>query len=300
MCTLAPATASTHALLAAVDCGSLYSAGTTWATFSNEQKSNACTVVGVGKGAAGVPEYGRVVAIAAALVESRVLALNCGDRDSVGIFQQRTEVGWCDDIADCINPVTASFAFYGVASHTNNRGLTDISGWESMSVSNAAQAVQVSCCPERYGQQESAAREIVTQCADTPAIYSGAFASYALVAASAAHALKLCTIALTAVQGIFMSDAPQQIRVSTDLRMDAETAGVASVPGGGPTPAPSPTPTPPPPGAPSHAGPCRPLYPPLPYTALFVLRCKPCLHCRLRCKPSVAIQQHRNRLPSRV
>ena len=118
-------------------------AGNTWATFSDEQKSNACTVVGVGKGAADVPEYGWVVAIAAALVESRVQNLDCGDRDSTGMFQQRTEVGWCDDVADCIDPVKSAFAFYGVASHTSNRGLTDIDGWEGMSVSDAAQAVQV-------------------------------------------------------------------------------------------------------------------------------------------------------------
>jgi hypothetical protein len=52
-----------------------------WATFTNQQKSNACTVVRVGKDA-GFPEYGWVVAIAVALVESHIQALPSSEASS--------------------------------------------------------------------------------------------------------------------------------------------------------------------------------------------------------------------------
>jgi hypothetical protein len=43
-------------------------------------------------------------------------------------------------------------AFYGIASHTSNPGLVDISGWQSMSITQAAQAVQVRCLAERMSE----------------------------------------------------------------------------------------------------------------------------------------------------
>jgi hypothetical protein len=54
-------------------------------------------------------------------------------------------------------------AFYGVASHTNNPGLLDIKGWQSMTVTQAAQAVQRSAYPDAYAQWEPLAREIVSK-----------------------------------------------------------------------------------------------------------------------------------------
>ena len=84
----------------------------------------------------------------------------------MGLFQQRCNVGWCQCGAgsECLDPVKATRAFYGIASHTSNRGLTDISGWQSMSVSDAAQAVQVckleieierDCCLSNERRQNS-------------------------------------------------------------------------------------------------------------------------------------------------
>lgn len=49
----------------------------------------------------------------------------------------------------------------GVAEHTSNPGLLQQAGWEAMSVTAAAQAVQVSAFPDAYAQWEGLAREIV-------------------------------------------------------------------------------------------------------------------------------------------
>lgn len=133
--------------------------GTSYDSLSEEQKANARTIIGVGKGA-GVPEYGWVVALATAMQESTLVNVDYGDRDSLGLFQQRTSQGWGTE-AQILDPVLASKAFYGVAAHTPNPGLLDISGWQSMSVTQAAQAVQRSAYPDAYAKWETLAHEIV-------------------------------------------------------------------------------------------------------------------------------------------
>jgi peptidoglycan hydrolase-like protein with peptidoglycan-binding domain len=142
--------------------------GTSYDSLSEEQKANARTIIGVGKGA-GVPEYGWVVALATAMQESTLINLDYGDRDSLGLFQQRTSQGWGTE-AQIQDPVLASKAFYGVATHTSNPGLTDVSGWESMSVAEAAQAVQRSAYPDAYAKWETLARDIVAHESGAPSI----------------------------------------------------------------------------------------------------------------------------------
>ena len=133
--------------------------GTTYDSLSEEQKVNARTIIGVGKAGA-IPQQGWVVALATAMQESTLINVNYGDRDSLGLFQQRTSQGWCT-VAQCVDPVLAAMAFYGIASHTSNPGLVDISGWQSMPVTQAAQAVQRSGFPDAYAKWETLARDIV-------------------------------------------------------------------------------------------------------------------------------------------
>jgi peptidoglycan hydrolase-like protein with peptidoglycan-binding domain len=142
--------------------------GTTYDSLSDDQKQNARTIIGVGKGAS-VPEYGWVIALATSMQESTLLNIDYGDRDSLGLFQQRPSQGWGTE-AEILDPVKASKAFYGVASHTPNPGLLDISGWQSMSVTQAAQAVQRSCCPDAYAKWESLARDILAHESGAPPI----------------------------------------------------------------------------------------------------------------------------------
>lgn len=142
--------------------------GTTYDSLSEEQKQNARTIIGVGKGAS-VPEYGWVIALATSMQESTLVNVDYGDRDSLGLFQQRTSQGWGTE-AQILDPVLSSKAFYGVAAHTPNPGLLDISGWQSMTVTQAAQAVQRSAYPDAYAKWETLARDIVAHESGAPAI----------------------------------------------------------------------------------------------------------------------------------
>ncbi len=134
------------------------------AGFDTEQIQNARTIVAVGK-QSGVPAYGWVIALATAMQESALRNLDYGDRDSVGLFQQRPVSGW-GTVADIMNPVKSAQAFYGVAAHTGNTGLLDIPGWRKMQVTAAAQAVQRSAFPLAYAQHEDEARALVAALAD--------------------------------------------------------------------------------------------------------------------------------------
>ena len=110
-----------------------------------------------------------MIALATAMQESTLINVNYGDRDSLGLFQQRTSQGWCT-VAQCVDPVLAALAFYGIASHTSNPGLVDISGWQSMPVTHAAQAVQRSGFPDAYAKWESLARDIVAHESGAPTV----------------------------------------------------------------------------------------------------------------------------------
>lgn len=126
---------------------------------TEEQSRNAATIIGVGQ-QLGVPPRGMVVAIATAFQESDLINVDYGDRDSVGLFQQRTSQGW-GTLAEIQDPVKASQAFYGRAQHTQNSGLLDIGGWEQMPVTVAAQAVQGSALPTAYAEHEQRAVAVV-------------------------------------------------------------------------------------------------------------------------------------------
>jgi LysM repeat protein len=125
---------------------------------------NARTIIAVGR-ARGVPSYGIVVALAAALQESGLRNLDYGDRDSVGLFQQRPSAGW-GSVSQLVNPTHAAELFYGGPANPNRgktRGLLDIPGWQSMSVTQAAQAVQNSAYPNAYAKWEKSARAWLTK-----------------------------------------------------------------------------------------------------------------------------------------
>lgn len=130
---------------------------------TSEQIANARTLWEVAKQAkfpAQLQSRAAVVAIAAAMQESQLKNLNYGDADSLGILQQRPSTGWGSK-SEVTNIVKAALAFYGVAEHTHNPGLKQIKGWENMTVTQAAQAVQRSAFPNAYAQWETMARSLV-------------------------------------------------------------------------------------------------------------------------------------------
>jgi len=116
-----------------------------------EQAKNASTIAAVGL-SLGVSGFGVQVAEATAMQESKLHDLDYGDRDSVGLFQQRPSQGWGTS-AQILDPVYASTKFY--------QALLQVSGWQRMSLTEAAQAVQHSGSPSAYAQHEQPA-SIVT------------------------------------------------------------------------------------------------------------------------------------------
>lgn len=114
--------------------------GKTTVTLQAEQMAHAATISAAGV-RRGVPDRGITVALATALQESKLRNLSSGDRDSVGLFQQRPSQGWGapDQLQD---PRYAAGKFYDK--------LLRIPGWRDMRITDAAQAVQNSAHPEAY------------------------------------------------------------------------------------------------------------------------------------------------------
>jgi LysM repeat protein len=125
---------------------------------TQEMKQNAEVVYRVGKDL-GVSDFGIVIALAAAMQESRLVNIDYGDRDSVGLFQQRTSQGW-GTMAQIMDPNYSARAFFGGPTGPNAgkiRGLLDIKNWSAMSLAKAAQAVQISAFPDAYQKWELSA-----------------------------------------------------------------------------------------------------------------------------------------------
>ncbi|WP_166353606.1 M23 family metallopeptidase [Phytoactinopolyspora limicola] len=147
-----------------------FCAASTSSELDAEQTGIARTVIRAGE-TASVPHRGLVVALAAGAVETRLRNLPYGDRDSLGVFQQRPSTGWGTP-SELMNVSYASAAFFGGPDGPNSQGaaseppgLLDIPGWEQMTVGQAAQAVQRSAYPDRYADWEDDARAWVAELA---------------------------------------------------------------------------------------------------------------------------------------
>ncbi len=127
---------------------------------SADQVQNARTLIAVGK-SIGVPPRGWVIAIATALQESGLRNLDYGDRDSLGLMQQRPSAGWGTP-QQVTTPSYAARAFYGgPSSPTRNSGLLSVPGWQKMPLWQAAQSVQRSGFPFAYEAHEALATDLV-------------------------------------------------------------------------------------------------------------------------------------------
>lgn len=129
-----------------------------------EMAANAQIIIQVGRDL-GVPDRGIVIALAAAMQESSMRNIDYGDRDSLGLFQQRPSTGWGTP-EQILNATHSARLFYGGPSNPNKgktRGLLDIPGWQSMSLTQAAQAVQISAYPDAYAKWETSATAWLAQ-----------------------------------------------------------------------------------------------------------------------------------------
>ena len=126
---------------------------------SPEQIENVKTIIQVGKDN-DIPRQGIKIALMTAQQESTLLNLDYGDRDSLGLFQQRPSAGWGspEQIQD---PVFAAKSFYGVNPEVSPNGLLQIQGWENMAPGDAAQVVQVSAFPDAYAKWDGMAEDLL-------------------------------------------------------------------------------------------------------------------------------------------
>jgi LysM repeat protein len=133
---------------------------------TDEMAANARVIISVGK-SLGVSDYGIVIALSAAMQESSLRNIDYGHLDSVGLFQQRPSSGW-GTVAQLTNPTHAAKLFYGGPSNPNRgvtSGLLDVKGWSSLTVTQAAQRVQISAFPDAYAKWENSARYWLSQLA---------------------------------------------------------------------------------------------------------------------------------------
>jgi cell wall-associated NlpC family hydrolase len=131
--------------------------------YGADQLANAAIITSVGKQLQ-VPEPGWVIAIAVAIQESTLRNLDHGDRDSLGLFQQRPSQGWGTP-QQIMDPTYAATQFY--------RHLQTLPGWQQMSLNDAAQAVQRSGTPDAYSQHQSDAEAIVAAVAGVTCEHTG-------------------------------------------------------------------------------------------------------------------------------
>src|SRR5215213_5941316 len=117
-----------------------------------EQMGNAATITGIAVRRR-LPARAATIAVATAIQESKLVNVAYGDRDSLGLFQQRPSQGWGtpEQVRD---PVHATNAFYDA--------LVKVDGYRSREITQVAQQVQRSAFPEAYADHEPDARVLAS------------------------------------------------------------------------------------------------------------------------------------------
>jgi hypothetical protein len=134
------------------------SGGDSVSPLSPEMAINARIIIQVGREMR-ISNYGIVIALATAAQESHLKNIDYGDRDSIGLFQQRPSSGW-GSVSQIRDPRYAARAFFGGPNSPtpgSNPGLLDIPRWQHMTLTDAAQAVQRSAFPDAYAKWEVSA-----------------------------------------------------------------------------------------------------------------------------------------------
>ncbi|WP_280695401.1 hypothetical protein [Kitasatospora sp. GP82] len=113
-------------------------------TLDLSQAANAATIASVAI-SRGLPERAVTIALATAMQESKLHNIPGGDRDSVGLFQQRPSQGW-GTVDQIMDPVYATNKFLD--------SLVKVPGYARMPLTDAAQQVQRSGYPQAYAKHE--------------------------------------------------------------------------------------------------------------------------------------------------
>ena len=116
-------------------------------TLAPDQAQNAALIANIAV-TRGLPDHAATVAIATAMQESRLMNLDYGDLDSLGLFQQRPSQGW--GTAEQVSDMTyATNIFYD--------HLLQVPDWETIPIEDAAQEVQRSGYPDLYATWDAMA-----------------------------------------------------------------------------------------------------------------------------------------------
>ena len=113
-----------------------------------EQAGNAAIIAGESM-RRGLPPRAATIGLVTAWQESHLRNLDYGDRDSLGLFQQRPSQGWGTP-EQIMDPWYAAGAFYAA--------LVKVPGWQTGVINDVAQAVQRSGYPDAYAQHEANGR----------------------------------------------------------------------------------------------------------------------------------------------
>jgi hypothetical protein len=117
-----------------------------------DQAANAATIEAVAS-SRGLPERAVTIALATAMQESGLRNIDHGDRDSIGLFQQRPSQGWGTE-RQIMDPVYAAGQFYD--------HLVEVPGYSRLPLTVAAQKVQRSGFPQAYAKHEANASLLTT------------------------------------------------------------------------------------------------------------------------------------------
>lgn len=130
-------------------------AGGNSVNFDPEQMSNAATITAIAL-RRGLPARAATIALATAIQESKLRNIRYGDRDSVGLFQQRPSQGW-GTVEQILEPEYTTNKFYDA--------LVKVKNWESDTITVVAQKVQRSAYPEAYADHEQEGRILASSLA---------------------------------------------------------------------------------------------------------------------------------------
>src|SRR4051794_29158249 len=123
---------------------------------TGEEIANARTIAQVAWDR-GLPERAVVIALATAMQESHLRNLDHGDRDSLGLFQQRPSQGWGtpEQVQD---PAYAAGKFYD--------HLVQYPDWQTGDLTTVADGIQRSAYPLAYSKWETMAQELTSSLSD--------------------------------------------------------------------------------------------------------------------------------------
>lgn len=130
------------------------------AVFDLEQSQNAAIIASVAV-KRGLAPRAVSIALATAMQESGLRNLDYGDRDSIGLFQQRPSKGWGSQ-EQIMDPYYSAGKFYDA--------LVKIRNWRTGDINDVAQAVQRSGVPDGYRRHVNEARTLASVLSgETPA-----------------------------------------------------------------------------------------------------------------------------------